>query len=188
VAKEALVLGAGRVWDEAKNLMALQRVAPQLPWPVAIAGPAAAFDQDLRPRAQKSERHAASACVEAKILGQLAWAELAEWLLRASVYAAPARYEPFGLGALEAAQAGCALVLGDIPSLHEVWGNSALYVDPTDDAALAAAINRLIADDRLRASLAAKARRRAAAYTPEATARGYLDVYAGLPVGVGGSR
>jgi hypothetical protein len=29
-------------------------------------------------------------------------------------------------------------VLGDIPSLHEVWGDAALYVDPEDDEALAA--------------------------------------------------
>ncbi len=31
----------------------------------------------------------------------------------------PARYEPFGLSVLEAALSGCALVLGDIPSLRE---------------------------------------------------------------------
>jgi glycosyltransferase involved in cell wall biosynthesis len=168
VAKEPLVLGAGRVWDEAKNLVALQRVAPQLSWPVAIAGSTPVPGPGL--------------------LGRLPWSELAGWLLRSSVYVAPARYEPFGLGTLEAAQAGCALVLGDIPSLREVWGNAALYVDPADDAALAAAVTRLIDDDALREAMAAKARRRAASYTPEATARGYLDVYARLPVGAGAGR
>ena len=33
----------------------------------------------------------------------------------------PARYEPFGLSILEAALSGCALVLGDLPSLRELW-------------------------------------------------------------------
>jgi glycosyltransferase involved in cell wall biosynthesis len=37
-AKHPRVLGAGRVWDEAKNLAALAAVAPELPWEVAIAG------------------------------------------------------------------------------------------------------------------------------------------------------
>ena len=34
--------------------------------------------------------------------------------------------------ALEAALCGCALVLGDIPSLREVWGDAALFVAPDD--------------------------------------------------------
>ena len=170
VTKQSLVLGAGRVWDEAKNLVALQRVAPQLQWPVAIAG---------------STGDNASG---AAMLGQLAWPELAEWLLRASIYVAPARYEPFGLGALEAAQAGCALVLGDIASLREVWADAAVYVDPDDDVALAVAINRLASDDVLRGVLGDSARRRAASYAPDAMARGYLDVYARLPVRAGGGR
>ena len=36
--KENLVLVAGRLWDEAKNLQALVEVAPELPWPVYVAG------------------------------------------------------------------------------------------------------------------------------------------------------
>ena len=41
---------------------------------------------------------------------------------------APARYEPFGLGILEAATQGCALVLGDLPSLVELWKGAARFV------------------------------------------------------------
>jgi glycosyltransferase involved in cell wall biosynthesis len=96
---------------------------------------------------------------------------------RAAVFAAPARYEPFGLGPLEAARARCALVLGDIPSLREVWGDAALFVDPSDDDALAAAIRRLIDDDPLRSEMAERARARACGFTPERTAAGYLEVY-----------
>ena len=75
-------------------------------------------------------------------LGRLAPADLASWLGRAAIYALPARYEPFGLSILEAALAGCALVLGDIDSLRELWDGCALFVPPEDDDALAEALNR----------------------------------------------
>jgi glycogen synthase len=63
------------------------------------------------------------------------WRCGADWYARASIYALPARYEPFGLSALEAALSGCALILGDIPSLREVWLEAAPYVSPDDESA-----------------------------------------------------
>src|SRR5438309_233129 len=38
--KEPIVLAAGRLWDEAKNLMTLDEAAPASPWPVYVAGDA----------------------------------------------------------------------------------------------------------------------------------------------------
>src|SRR5207302_2725697 len=38
--KEPIVLAAGRLWDEAKNLRALDEAAPASPWPVYVAGDA----------------------------------------------------------------------------------------------------------------------------------------------------
>jgi glycogen synthase len=38
VRKQHCVLAAGRFWDAAKNLSALETVAPDLPWPVKVAG------------------------------------------------------------------------------------------------------------------------------------------------------
>ena len=70
--------------------------------------------------------------------GRLTPPQMARVVSRApSIYALPARYEPFGLSVLEAALSGCALVLGDIPSLREIWDGAALFVDP-DDARRAA--------------------------------------------------
>jgi glycosyltransferase involved in cell wall biosynthesis len=102
---------------------------------------------------------------------------MAEQFARAAVYALPARYEPFGQSVLEAALAGCALVLGDIPSLRELWDGVALFVSPDDPAALRAALESLIRDPSLRDTLAMDARRRALACSPERMARGYLRVY-----------
>jgi glycosyltransferase involved in cell wall biosynthesis len=166
VRTQPVVAATGRVWDEAKNLAQLQRVAPRLPWPVTIAGPRALDDAT----------------------GMLDFAQVCDLLLRAAVFVAPARYEPFGLGVLEAAHAGCALVLGDIPSLRELWREAAIYVDPDDDESLVRAIGALADDRSLREAMGRRARARAAEFTPLRTARGYLDVYARLPMHAGAKR
>lgn len=164
--KEPFVITAGRLWDEGKNVAALARIAADLPWPVYVAG------RTMSPDGQSAALGAL------RPLGHLAPGELAGWLGRASIYALPARYEPFGLSVVEAALSGCALVLGDIGSLRELWGDAAAYVDPDDDAALARAVEWLCADPTLRRALADRARRRALEMTPRRMADGYLAVYA----------
>ena len=81
---------------------------------------------------------------------------------------------------LEAAQAGCALVLGDIPSLRELWGDAAWFVAPGDADGLRYALLRLIGDEPLRHALSRQARRRAERYTPCAMATQYREAYVEL--------
>lgn len=166
--KEEFILTAGRLWDEAKNVSSLARVAPGLPWPVYVAG------EDKRPGG------GAAQLPNVKLLSRLSSESLRNWFERAAVYALPARYEPFGLSALEAALASCALVLGDIPSLREVWGDAALFVPPEDTLALKDALAELIEDAGKRRLMATRARRRALEFTPARTAEGYLAAYADL--------
>jgi len=163
--KRPLVFGAGRLWDEAKNLSRLAAVAPAVPWPVCIAG------QDRAPDGS----HATF--LNVRQLGVLRPAAMQRWFARAAIYALPARYEPFGLSILEAAQAGCALVLGDIASLREFWDGAALFVAPGDDDALRDALLHLIDDDTLRAHFGARARRRAMFMTAGRMADAYLASY-----------
>jgi glycogen synthase len=163
--KEPFVLTAGRLWDEAKNVAAVAAAASRLTWPVYIAG------EDRHPN---GGRAAFPGCT---MLGRLAPAELAERYARAAIYALPARYEPFGLSAVEAAHSGCALVLGDIPSLREVWGDAAVFVPPDDSAALTSAIDRLIADPKHRGRMARAASDHARQYTPKRMADQYLEAY-----------
>ncbi|HEY9421374.1 MAG TPA: glycosyltransferase, partial [Thermoanaerobaculia bacterium] len=75
------------------------------------------------------------------------------------------------------ALAGCALVLGDIPSLREIWRNRAVFVPPDDPEALADALNRLVENPDRRNSLAAGARARALQLTPERMIDAYLEAY-----------
>jgi glycogen synthase len=168
-AKEPIVLSAGRLWDQAKNVAALREIADDLPWPVCVAG-ATADDGSLASNSNF------------RYLGALPASEMALWFAHASIYALPARYEPFGLSALEAALCGCALVLGDIASLREVWGDTALFVDPDSPGDLRRALARLIGDPASRAQLARAAYHRASQFTPERMARSYLQAYQTLLV------
>lgn len=168
VTKEPLVLTAGRAWDQAKNVLALFDVAREVPWPTYVAGSTTdptGYTYDLATLRQ---------------LGVLEPRELHRWMEGAAIYAAPARYEPFGLAILEAAQRRCALVLGDIPSLRELWHDAALFVAPDDREALRDALLTLIKDEALRRDLAERAFMRAHDYTPERMADAYLRAYAEL--------
>ncbi|MGH7927701.1 MAG: glycosyltransferase family 4 protein, partial [Candidatus Binatia bacterium] len=111
------------------------------------------------------------------MLGQLANAELAGWMSRATIFALPARYEPFGLAALEAGLAGCVLVLGDIPSQREIWRDAALFVPPDEPDALSATLLQVIGDERVRKVMSRRARKRALAFPVERMAQGYMDLY-----------
>jgi glycosyltransferase involved in cell wall biosynthesis len=169
--KQPVILAAGRVWDEAKNLSALDRIAARLPWPVCIAG---------------DTRHPDGGAPElrqVKLLGSLSPRDMARAFGEAAIYALPARYEPFGLSILEAALSGCALVLGDLPSLRELWDGAACFVDPGDEDALAAALRALI-DEPLRQRAAAEAAlSRARRYRPQAMAQAYRELYRSALVG-----
>jgi glycosyltransferase involved in cell wall biosynthesis len=161
--RQELVLGAGRLWDEAKGLDTLDAAAARIDWSVAVAGDAGgATASNLR------------------LLGQLDRDSLRERMGRAEIFAHPARYEPFGLVVLEAALAGCALVLGDIASLREQWDGAALFAAPGDDDALARALQQLIEDEPLRGSLASAARLRASRCDARTMASRYLELYTRL--------
>jgi glycogen(starch) synthase len=166
--KEKFVIAAGRLWDQAKNVAAVHASARDIQWPVYVAGDEICFQN----RAAVNDR--------VRSLGFLPNRELAGWFARAPIYVAPALYEPFGLSILEAAMSGCALVLGDIPSLREIWRDAAFFVPPRDADALAGAISILIENPDLMNYFSARAHHRAQTFTAEKMARAYMRIYEGL--------
>lgn len=159
------VFAAGRLWDEGKNLAALDRAAARIQAPVVAAGPLRA-------------PHGGNVRFERLIsVGPLSPTEVARRLAARPVFVSPSLYEPFGLSVLEAAQAGCALVLSDIPTFRELWDGAADFTPARDDAALSAKVNALLADPERRARQGAAARARARRYTVQAMVAGMLGVY-----------
>jgi glycosyltransferase involved in cell wall biosynthesis len=164
-AKKDFILSVGRLWDDAKNIAALARSAYRLPWPVYVAGE------------QKHPGGGTAAFDGVNRLGFLSPSELAPWYSAAAVYALPARYEPFGLTVLEAAQSGCALVLGDIPTLRELWDDAAIFVDPEDDEALLRELRSLCADPARVAELAERSLTRSRSFNAARMTAAYLAAY-----------
>ena len=80
-------------------------------------------------------------------------------------------YEPFGLAVLEAAQAGCALVLSDIPTFRELWDGAAMFVPPGRRRRLAAPLEPSCAPDRPLPRSGQAARERAGRYSLARMAR-----------------
>jgi glycosyltransferase involved in cell wall biosynthesis len=163
--KEAFVFASGRLWDSAKGIDALAQIAPELPWPVLLAGERSSSEND------------GCAGRNCRMLGRLSAEEMAAYYSWAPIYVLPARYEPFGLSALEAALSGCALILGDIASLREVWRDNAIFVRPADAPALATAVRRLIDNPAERERFARLSYQRALHFDSDRMTRAYLASY-----------
>lgn len=167
-ARQPCAYAAARWWDEGKNAGALDAAAGLSRHPVFAAG------STTRPDGQRVEfRHA-------RHLGQLEQAAVHDLAASAELFISPSIYEPFGLAALEAARLGAALVLSDIPTYREIWEDAALFADPHDPAAFAAALDRLMKDTDLRAAHRKVAAHRAAAFSVPAQARRMRDLYLSL--------
>jgi glycosyltransferase involved in cell wall biosynthesis len=156
---------AGRLWDDGKNFAAIDRAASHLALPILAAGPL------------KGPNGAEISFHHVTVLGRLSDDQVAAYLSARPIFVSAAKYEPFGLAVLEAAQAGCALVLSDIATLRELWDDVAVFVNPDDDEAIARSIDHLAVDESARRAMGEAARKRAATYSLEAMSMSILSAY-----------
>nr|WP_244530269.1 glycosyltransferase family 4 protein [Rhizobium sp. NFR07] len=167
-AKKMLVSAAARWWDDGKNGRVLDEAAASTAWPIMMAGQNTGPDGQVLPI--RLAQH----------LGQLSHTDVMALMRRSAIFVSPSVYEPFGLAALEAARAHNALVLSDIATYRELWDGAALFADPSDATALAAAINRLCRDDDLRNQMATKAAERSRRFDLSSQAEAMAGQYARL--------
>lgn len=99
-------------------------------------------------------------------------------LSQAALFCFPSLYEGFGLPPLEAMACGAPTLSSNAASLPEVLGAAAEYVSPTDPAAWAAAITRLLVDESARRALGARGPAQAARFTWSRAAEETEAVYA----------
>jgi glycosyltransferase involved in cell wall biosynthesis len=103
--------------------------------------------------------------------------EMAHFYDTCDIFVFASHREGFGLPPLEAMASGCAVVTTDCGGVSDYArdNENCLVVPPRDPAALAAAIERLVTDDRLRERLAGEAVRTAAAWPRERMTAVFID-------------
>lgn len=149
----------------------LRRSHPGLRLAIAGTGP---YEADLRVAARRLGR-------AVQWVGFVEDSELASLLAAADVAVIPSLYEPFGLVALEAAALGTPLAVADTGGLRDLVepGRTGERFTPDSPAALAAAVEALLADPARAAAMARRGRRRIAShYTWGAVAQQTASVYA----------
>ncbi len=164
--KQPFIFSAGRLWDEAKNMQLLYRLAPKIEWPVYIAG-----DFHENSLIEGDGIH---------FTGHLNQQQLFHYLSRASIFCMPSKYEPFGLSVLEAAHAECVLVLSNISSFREIWEDAAIYFDPWNESDAHYVLTNVIRDKGLQSELSCKAKERAAKFSAKKMAIKYFTLYQNL--------
>lgn len=112
-----------------------------------------------------------------KIAGFVPHREIADVLAHADVFCLPSHYEEFGTVLLEAMRAGVPIVASDTGGIPAAVGPAARLVTPGDPAALAAALDTLLADRAEATRLGALARERVRAWDWERLADQIMDVY-----------
>lgn len=160
-----VAITAGRLWDKGKRVALLDRAAGRMRHPVVAAG------------TPSSPGEAAIGFDHLTMLGYLQPEALATRLQQSAVFVSLAIYEPFGLAVLEAAQAGCALVLADIPTFRELWDGAALFLDPDDADAVTQSLDALLDDAAECARLGKLAEVRSLRFGVDEMVAGTLDIY-----------
>jgi glycosyltransferase involved in cell wall biosynthesis len=112
-----------------------------------------------------------------RTLGWVPDEDLEGLYLAACCFVFPSLAEGFGQPVLEAMERGVAVASSNASSLPEVGGDSVLYFDPLDVAAIAEAIQRLLTDRELAERLAPAGRARAREFSWARTAHETIGVY-----------
>ena len=155
-------------------IAAFCRIMDRIPHRLVIVGGSnQIFKEDLRVKGLLAK--IPSEKIEFK--GYLDESELFELYRRASLFVFPSFYEGFGFPPLEAMACGCPVIASRTPSLMEVCGDAAYYVDPYDVEGIAEGIFRVLSDEGLRESLICKGLERARFFSGERSVSALLRIF-----------
>lgn len=149
----------------ARLIAALARIPRERRPLLVLPGYPTPHEQELRELAR-----ARGVANDIHFFGWVSAAQLEDLYAAADCFVFPSLYEGFGFPVLEAMARGLPVATSSRASLAEVAGDAALTFEPEDEGSIAAAIEKLLADEALRERLRAAGRARAAEFTWERTA------------------
>lgn len=170
--RRRVVLSAGRLCYY-KGIEVLLEAAPAISAPITIAG-----DGPLRQRLHKQAR----SLPQVTFLGAISEDELIRQMQESALFVFPSteRSEAFGLAQLKAMACAAPVISSNLPGVS--WlnqdGQSGLVVPVRESAALAHAVNKLLADNDLRVALGCGARARAEQFPVKHMLRDTARLYA----------
>lgn len=179
VSKEESVLAVGRLVDPARQVTLLTHAVH--PVPVCIVGDEMALQPSKNP--VRTDVRFSTGDTGIALKGPQSESQLRVLYSKSSMYAGTARYDPSGMSILEAALSRCALILNDIPSLREIWGNAAVYFHTNDAASLAEAVRIMSGDLQMRRNYANRAFQRAReCFNAHRMTDNYIQLYRSITV------
>lgn len=160
-----------------KNLITLVRAVAALP--TAVRGRVSVVVAGASGWKNSSVYAAAAPLVQAgriRFLGYVPEDELPWLYAGTTLFLFPSLYEGFGMPVAEAMASGAPVVVSDIPVAHEVAGDAAAYVAPTDADAWAKTILRLLSDPAQQTAMRDRGIRQAARFSFEESAMRLITV------------
>ena len=174
---ERFILYVGSI-EERKNLLLLAQALTQLPdedITVIALGHQTAYAKKVRRYAEDHDLGH-----RFRMISGVAFADLPVFYQLAQAFVYPSRFEGFGIPMLEAITSGTPAIGCTGSSLEEAGGPSCLYVSPDDPAALAAALQRVLTDEALRAKMITDGHAYAQRFNPEKLTMQLLELYASV--------
>jgi glycosyltransferase involved in cell wall biosynthesis len=171
--REPIVLSVGAI-QHRKNtrrlVEAFERVEP--PWRLVLAGSRGYGSEQILERISASP-----ARDRIEVTGYIDADRLESLYSRASIFVFPSLDEGFGIPVIEAMAHGLPVIASNRPALMEVCGDAALHVKPESADEIADALERVITDETVRATLITKGLERAAKFTWESAVEKTWNVY-----------
>lgn len=152
IPKHVPLLGTVARLNEAKQIdCAIKLLSENSDWHLLVAGQG---PDEQRLKHLSEEIHVSE---RTHFIGEVSQTSIGDVLKTLDLFVFPSRAETFGLAAVEAGQAGIPIVANDLPVLREVLdidGDAAAqFVDVTNQAAFAKAVDTILTDDLLSARL-----------------------------------
>ncbi|MDR0729616.1 MAG: glycosyltransferase family 4 protein [Prevotellaceae bacterium] len=167
------VLYVGTI-EERKNLTTLVKALPLLPDDIHLVAVGRGMAYCTKVKEEIAELKLSHRVL---FLHSVAFNHLPAIYQQAQVFCLPSLFEGFGIPVLEALNSRIPVITSNVSSLPEAGGPSELYVTPTDEAEIAAAIRRVLADAGLRRQMIDGGMAHAALFHEQSIAQNMWNVY-----------